>query len=56
MSPRTASVLCYIPTVGWIAAVAVMAGRNVGHETQESASRRATPMFVEVAYEKSFCR
>jgi uncharacterized membrane protein len=28
MSPRTASVLCYIPTVGWIAAVVVLAARK----------------------------
>jgi uncharacterized membrane protein len=28
LSPRTASVLCYIPTVGWIAAVVVLAARK----------------------------
>jgi uncharacterized membrane protein len=28
MSPRTASILCYIPTVGWIAAVVVLAARR----------------------------
>jgi uncharacterized membrane protein len=25
MSPRTASILCYIPTIGWIAAIVVLA-------------------------------
>lgn len=28
LSPRTASILCYIPTVGWIAAVIVLASRR----------------------------
>jgi len=28
LSPRTASTLCYIPTVGWIAAVVVLAARK----------------------------
>ena len=28
LSPRTASVLCYIPTIGWIAAVVVLAARK----------------------------
>ncbi len=28
LSPRTASILCYIPTVGWIAAVVVLAARK----------------------------
>jgi uncharacterized membrane protein len=28
LSPRTASILCYIPTVGWIAAVIVLAARK----------------------------
>lgn len=28
MSPRTAAILCYIPTVGWIAAVIVLAARK----------------------------
>jgi uncharacterized membrane protein len=28
MSPRTASALCYVPLVGWIAAVAVLASRK----------------------------
>jgi uncharacterized membrane protein len=28
MSPRTASVLCYVPVVGWIAAVVVLASRR----------------------------
>jgi len=28
MSPRTAAILCYIPTVGWIAAVIVLASRK----------------------------
>lgn len=28
MSPRTASILCYIPTVGWIASVIVLAARK----------------------------
>ena len=28
MSPRTAAILCYIPTVGWIASVIVLASRK----------------------------
>jgi uncharacterized membrane protein len=28
LSPRTAAILCYIPTVGWIAAVIVLAARK----------------------------
>lgn len=28
LSPRTASVLCYIPTVGWIASVVVLAAKK----------------------------
>lgn len=28
VSPRTASVLCYIPTIGWLAAVIVLTGRK----------------------------
>ena len=28
MSPRTASILCYIPVVGWVAAVVVLASRR----------------------------
>jgi uncharacterized membrane protein len=28
MTPRTASILCYIPTVGWIAAVVVLSARK----------------------------
>ncbi|HXJ37720.1 MAG TPA: hypothetical protein VNH18_00505 [Bryobacteraceae bacterium] len=28
LSPRTAAILCYIPTVGWIAAVVVLAARK----------------------------
>jgi uncharacterized membrane protein len=28
LSPRTAAILCYIPTVGWIAAVIVLATRK----------------------------
>jgi uncharacterized membrane protein len=28
LSPRMASILCYIPTVGWIPAVVVLAARN----------------------------
>jgi uncharacterized membrane protein len=28
LSPRTASILCYIPTVGWIAAVVVLSSRK----------------------------
>ncbi len=28
LSPRTAAILCYIPTVGWIAAVVVLATRK----------------------------
>jgi uncharacterized membrane protein len=28
MSARTASILCYIPTVGWIAAVVVLAAKK----------------------------
>jgi len=28
LSPRTASILCYIPTIGWIAAIIVLAARK----------------------------
>ena len=28
LSPRTAAILCYIPTIGWIAAVIVLASRK----------------------------
>jgi uncharacterized membrane protein len=28
LSPRTAAILCYVPTVGWIAAVIVLAARK----------------------------
>jgi uncharacterized membrane protein len=28
ITPRTASILCYVPTVGWIAAVVVLAARK----------------------------
>ena len=28
LSPRAASILCYVPTVGWIAAVVVLAARK----------------------------
>jgi uncharacterized membrane protein len=28
LSPRTAAILCYIPTVGWIAAIIVLAARK----------------------------
>jgi uncharacterized membrane protein len=33
MSPRTASILCYIPVVGWIAAVIVLASRQFRRDT-----------------------
>lgn len=32
MSPRTASLLCYIPIVGWIPAVIVLASQRFRHE------------------------
>ncbi len=32
VSPRTASILCYIPTVGWIGAVIVLASRKFRNE------------------------
>src|SRR5882757_5734329 len=32
LSPRTASILCYIPTVGWIAAIIVLAARKFRSE------------------------
>lgn len=32
VTPRTASILCYIPTVGWIAAVIVLAARKFKNE------------------------
>ena len=32
LSPRSASILCYIPTVGWIAAVVVLAARKFKNE------------------------
>src|SRR5580693_6641335 len=28
MSPRAAAILCYIPTVGWVAAVIILASRK----------------------------
>jgi uncharacterized membrane protein len=28
LSPRTAAILCYVPTIGWIAAVIVLAARK----------------------------
>jgi len=28
MSPRAAAILCYIPTIGWIAAVLILASRK----------------------------
>lgn len=31
MSPRTASILCYIPWVGWIAAIIVLASEKFRH-------------------------
>jgi uncharacterized membrane protein len=33
MSPRTASILCYIPVVGWIPAVIVLASRQFRRDT-----------------------
>jgi uncharacterized membrane protein len=32
ITPRTASILCYVPTVGWIAAVVVLAARKFKNE------------------------
>ena len=32
ISPRTASILCYIPWVGWIAAVVVLASQRFRHD------------------------
>jgi len=32
ISPRTASILCYVPTIGWIAAVVVLAARKFKNE------------------------
>ncbi|MGB9612489.1 MAG: hypothetical protein ACP5U2_12890 [Bryobacteraceae bacterium] len=32
LNPRTVSVLCYAPVVGWIAAVAVLAGQRYRHD------------------------
>ena len=31
ISPRTASILCYVPVIGWIAAVVVLASRRFRH-------------------------
>src|SRR5579871_1877882 len=31
ISPRTASILCYVPTVGWIAAIIVLASHRFRH-------------------------
>jgi uncharacterized membrane protein len=31
--PRTAAILCYIPTIGWIAAVFCLAARRFKHDT-----------------------
>ena len=33
VSPRNASILCYVPTVGWIAAVVVLAARRFKTDT-----------------------
>jgi uncharacterized membrane protein len=33
ISPRTASILCYIPGVGWIAAIIVLAAQRFRHDT-----------------------
>jgi uncharacterized membrane protein len=32
MNPRTASILCYIPWVGWIAAIVVLASDRFRHQ------------------------
>jgi uncharacterized membrane protein len=32
LSPRTASILCYTPILGWVAAVVVLAARKFRHE------------------------
>ena len=32
LTPRTASILCYVPVVGWIAAVVVLAARKFRHD------------------------
>ena len=36
LSPRTAAILCYIPTVGWIAAVVVLACEASGYYTGQT--------------------
>ncbi len=33
ISPRTASLLCYIPVLGWIAAIVVLASTRFRHDT-----------------------
>jgi uncharacterized membrane protein len=32
LTPRTAAILCYIPTVGWIPAIIVLAARKFRHD------------------------
>jgi len=32
MSPRVASILCYVPTMGWIASVVVLTSRKFKHD------------------------
>lgn len=32
LNPRTAAMLCYVPFVGWIAAIAVLAGERFRHD------------------------
>ena len=34
MSPRTASLLCYIPVIGWLAAIVILASAQFRHNTR----------------------
>ena len=34
ISPRTASILCYVPVIGWIAAITVLAADRFRHDRQ----------------------
>lgn len=34
MNPRTASILCYLPAVGWIASIFVLASQRFQHERE----------------------
>ena len=39
ISPRTASLLCYVPVAGWIAAIVVLASARFRHDTKGPAKK-----------------